>query len=247
MIAYIGAAQHGPHPTTSPSSRAPRIQRVIIDCAVTGPLGRVKTSLYGRSMSWVDVTTAVGTAGAAVVALGLGLRAEYRAIRAERQAKVENERRQAIHVAAWMLVEQDDGEGPHEIDANNPSFNRSKVRVYEVILNASEEPVWDIIVNAPILLEKHSEGTALEWAEAEDEILSIGPHQMHKSEITVSTVPYNRLPLRVQFRDNAGRNWTLDERGRLHHGRTSKPMLAEFDEAVYNRTAEQLRMINENT
>jgi hypothetical protein len=196
-------------------------------------------------MSWVDITTAVGTAGAAVVALGLGLRAEYRAIRAEHLAKVEHERRQAIHVAAWMLVEQDDGDGPHEIDANSQSFRRNKAHVYEVVLNASEEPIWDIVVNAPILLEKQSGRAELEFAETENEILSIGPHQLHKSEITVNTVPYNRLPLRVQFRDNAGRDWTLDERGRLHHGRTSKPMLAEFDEAVYNRTAEQLRKKNE--
>jgi hypothetical protein len=94
-------------------------------------------------MSWIDITTAVGTAGAAVVALGLGLRAEWRAIRLERQAKTENERRQAIHVAAWTLVEQDDGKGLREVDVDDPSLDRRRARVYEVVQNASGEPIWD--------------------------------------------------------------------------------------------------------
>jgi hypothetical protein len=57
-------------------------------------------------MSWVDVTTAVGTASAAVIALGLGLRAEWRAIHAERSQREENVRRQAIHVASWIWLNE---------------------------------------------------------------------------------------------------------------------------------------------
>lgn len=186
-------------------------------------------------MSWVDVTTAVGTAGAAVVALGLGLRAEWRTMRTERQVRAESERHQAIHVSAWMLVERDDGEGPKEVDAsdpslNDPSFNRSKPRVYEVVHNASEEPIWDVVVNAPILVEKSHGSSELKFTESEDEIISIGPHEIRKSEITVMTLPYNRFPLKVEFRDNAGRDWSRDDRGRLHRGRTSEPYFASIDQ-----------------
>jgi hypothetical protein len=51
---------------------------------------------------WVAITTAVGTAGAAIVALGLGLKAEWRATRLEREQHEQEERRQAIHVEAWL-------------------------------------------------------------------------------------------------------------------------------------------------
>lgn len=190
-------------------------------------------------MSWVDVTTAVGTVSAAMVALGLGLRAEWRAIRAERRARVEEERRQAIHVAAWMLVEQDDGEGPREVDADDPSFDRRKAHVYEVVQNASEEPIWDVVVNAPIFVEKNEASSELKFAETEDEIISIGPHETRKSEITVMTLPYNRFPLRVEFRDNAGRDWSRDDRGRLHRGRTSKPSFAWIDKVTNEKRAMQ--------
>jgi hypothetical protein len=183
-------------------------------------------------MPWVDVTTAVGTAGAAVVALGLGLRAEWRAIRAERQTSAENERRQAIHVAAWMLVEQDDGEGPREVDGDDPSFDRRKAHVYEVVQNASEEPIWDVVINAPILVEKHKGSPELKFDETWDEIISVGPHEIRKSEITVMTLPYNRFPLKVEFRDNAGRDWSRDGRGRLHRGRTSEPTFSFLDKVA---------------
>src|SRR6185312_15582105 len=97
-------------------------------------------------MSWVDITTAVGTAGAALVALGLGLRAEVRTSRTERQTRMENEQHQAIHVAAWMLVEQDTGEGPREIYTDDPSFDKRKAHVYKIIQNGSEEPIWNVFV-----------------------------------------------------------------------------------------------------
>jgi hypothetical protein len=64
-------------------------------------------------MSRVDVTTAVTTAGAVVVALGLGLRAEWRAIRLVRLA-ARDERHQAIHIAAGMFIEEGDGKGIRE-------------------------------------------------------------------------------------------------------------------------------------
>jgi len=175
-------------------------------------------------MSWVDVTTAVSTAGAVVVALYLGLKGEWRATRAERRARQEDERRQAVHVAAWMLVEQDSRDGPREIDADDPSFDARAAHVYEVVQNASDEPIWDVVINAPILAEKEKGGLELKFIETEDEIIFVGPHETRKSEITVRTLRYNRFPLKIEFRDNASRSWSRDERGRLHRGRASETM-----------------------
>lgn len=181
-------------------------------------------------MSWVDVTTAVGTAGAAVVALGLGLRAETRATRLDRKQHEEEERRQAIHVAAWMLVEQDDGDGLKEVEAGDPSLDMLKARIYSVVQNASDEPIWDVVINVPILVEKSEGSRELKQTQTEDEIISVGPHETLKLSVTALVVPYNRFPLQVEFRDNAGRDWRRDDRGRLHRGRTSEPYFADVDE-----------------
>jgi hypothetical protein len=150
------------------------------------------------------------------VALGLGLRAEWRAIRAEREARTENERRQAIHVAAWMLVEQDDGDGPREVEGADPSFDMRKAHVYEVVQNASEEPIWDVFVDAPTF-HFADERSPLKW------IPTIGPHEIRKSEVTEPVISYNRIPLKMEFRDNAGRNWYRDVGGMLHSGRIFVP------------------------
>jgi hypothetical protein len=95
-------------------------------------------------MSWVDVTTAVATASAVVVALALGLKAEWRATRLEREQHEQEERRQAIHVAAWMLVEQDDGDGPRDVEVSDLSLDMRKARIYSVIQNVGDEPIWDV-------------------------------------------------------------------------------------------------------
>src|SRR5258708_2777956 len=124
-------------------------------------------------MSWVDVPTAVGTAGAAIVALGLGWRAEWRATRLERKQADEEGRRQAVHVAAWMLVEQPEEDGLREVDADDPSLDMRKAKVYEVVQNASDEPIWDVVVRALIFTDNIKEGNELGVEECEDEIISI--------------------------------------------------------------------------
>jgi hypothetical protein len=188
-------------------------------------------------MSWVDVTTAVGTAAAAVIALGLGLRAEWRATRLERKQADEDDRRQAVHVAAWMLIEQQDDDGVHEVTVDNPKTDWRKVRVYEVIQNASDEPIWDVVVRAPIFKEQSKDSDELEIDECEDEIICIGPHEIHKSRITVPTIPYNRFPLKVSFRDNAGRDWHRDDRGRLQQGRVFEASLKVMDQLAEEKSA----------
>jgi hypothetical protein len=190
-------------------------------------------------MSWVDVTTAVGTASAAVIALGLGLRAEWRATRLERKLAGEEDRRQAVHVAAWMLVEQYDEDGAREVLVDDPSMDWRKVRVYEVIQNASDEPIWDVVVRATVFKEKNEGSDELEIDECEDEIMSIGPHETHKSQITIMTLPYNRFPLKISFRDNAGREWHRDDRGRLQDGRIFEASWSWIDKLAEEKSAQE--------
>ena len=173
-------------------------------------------------MSWVEITTAIGTAGAAVVALLLGLKAEWRATRAEHRARLYHERRQAEHVAAWMLVEQDNGDGPKEIEPENSS-GIDRFCVYQVVQNASDEPIWDVTVYSPTLVEQVRGSQNFLVLDTKNKIGFIGPHEERKSPITGMTLQYNRAPLMVEFRDNAGRNWSRDKVGRLHQGRESEP------------------------
>jgi hypothetical protein len=151
-------------------------------------------------------------------------------IEERRRDREENERRQATQVAAWMLVEEEGEGGRHEVDVDDPSFNKANAHVYQVVQNASDEPIWDVIVKTPILVEKNKGNRELKFIDAKDEIISIGPHETRKSEITCMTLPYNRFPLKVEFRDNAGRDWSRDDRGRLHPGRTSEATFTSIDE-----------------
>ncbi len=134
-----------------------------------------------------------------------------------------------------MLVERDDGDGPKEVDVYELSVDQPDmrgIRNYAVINNASDEPIWDVIVSAPIFVEKSKGSDELQSAHSEDEVVSVGPHETLRLPITALTIPYNRLPLKLDFRDNAGRDWSRDDRGRLHRGRTSEPEWAWVDEAA---------------
>ena len=113
------------------------------------------------------------------------------------------------------------------------------MRVYEIVQNASDEPIWDVIVKVPIFVEKDKGSDELKPIDAENEIISIGPHETRRSEITSITMPLNRYPLRVEFRDNAGRDWSRDDRGRLPRGRRSEPTFASTDEMAKERSATQ--------
>lgn len=147
-----------------------------------------------------------------------------------------------------MLVEQHDDDGIHEVLVDGPSTDWQKVRVYEVIQNASDEPIWDVVVRALIFTDSIKEGNELGVEECEDEVLCISPHETHKSEITIRTLPYNRFPLKVSFRDNAGREWHRDDRGRLHEGRVFEASWKWIDEvaqekAVQDRTYKRRRSL----
>lgn len=84
-------------------------------------------------MSWVDVTSAVGTAGAAIVALGLGLRGIYLDRRRERDEE--------LRQARLVMVSE-----PFFIDATAEHDRAVLVKVY----NYSDEPIHDVSVHIDI-------------------------------------------------------------------------------------------------
>jgi hypothetical protein len=209
--------------------RLPR-QYVLIDCITT-------EREVGSIMSWVDVTTAVGTAAAAVVALGLGLRAELRATRIERQRNELEIRRQATQVAAWMIVERHrDGErveadaSDPSLDALDPSYDPRGVHVCVIVQNASDQPVWDVMTHIPGFVPKKGSSDKLESTYFEDEQVVVGPREAVRIPVEGYNLSYNRLPIEIEFRDNAGREWRRDDRGRLHTGRRSPGSWAWLDE-----------------
>jgi len=196
-------------------------------------------------MSWVDVTTAVGTAGAAVVALALGLRAEWRAMRLERHQHEFDVQQQAAQVAAWMIVERHmDGERT-EVDADDPSldvldpaYDPRGVRVCVIVLNASNQPIWDVTTHVPAFVPKSKDSADLKSIEIEDERVVIGPGETIRIPVGILTIPYNRLPIKVKFRDNAGAEWRRDDRGRLHRGRQSPASWAWIDDLAPTRNSD---------
>jgi hypothetical protein len=88
-------------------------------------------------MSWVDVTTAISTAGAAIVALGLGLRGIYLDRRRERDEE--------LRQARLVMVSE-----PFLIDATAEHDRVVAVRVY----NYSGEPIHDVSVSIDIWRDK---------------------------------------------------------------------------------------------
>lgn len=162
-------------------------------------------------MSWVDVTTAIGTAAAAIIALGLGLSGEGRAWRLERRQAEFEERRQATHVAAWMIIERDDGQGSTEVISEETFANESNEADFFVVLqNASDEPVWDARIYFPYLVKDEHR---VVWQEKSVNI--VGPNDKVRLPITELVVEHGRTPIEFTFRDNAGRRWKRDTNGRL--------------------------------
>lgn len=96
--------------------------------------------------TWQDSVTAWATVGAVVVALGLGLIAEFRNARDRSARRKEDgarrgreEAAQANRVSAWLA----DRPAP-----TLPHGGTSTPQIFVVAQNASTEPVWEVIVLA---------------------------------------------------------------------------------------------------
>lgn len=149
-------------------------------------------------MSWVDVTTAVGTAGAAVIALGLGGRAEWRAMRAEQAQRDQSKRDQAGRVSGWP---QGDREG----------------KTLLALMNASVEPVYEVVVGMVLI----QGGGARRLEEMNDlteyrRVLSVLPPGAWHVKVSGGWGGMGKRPgIEIAFNDRSGRHWIRRSNGTL--------------------------------
>ncbi len=142
-------------------------------------------------MTWVEVTSAVATASAAVIALGFGVAAELRLHRDRRQRQALEERSQATRVAAWL-----------DPEFLIPGSEKWSTEGFVFIQNASDEPIWHAMIDGP--------GPRGTW-----HIPIVPPNANLKRKADLSAV-HDTSPLDVQFLDNHGRQWRRDRHGVLH-------------------------------
>lgn len=146
---------------------------------------------YGSAMTWQETATAVGTIGATMAAIGLGATAEIRNARDRRFRHATDEQRQAARVSAW-LVRRTANDGATSV---RPS-------TVVVLQNASDEPVWDVQFSV-----RHGDHSG-----AIHDLHVLAPGTV-ESPLDGNLDP--ACPVRVSFRDNAGREWIRDEDGRI--------------------------------
>lgn len=132
-----------------------------------------------------EAWSAVATGAAVVVALGFGASAEWRLLADRRERRRREEVSQAQRVSAWTA----DGD------------------VFVVVLNGSDEPIWDVTVHA-------GSGTSART-------LVVGFAPPGSQTIPVADTPslvgqHTRVPVPMTFRDSSGRAWRRDAAGRLH-------------------------------
>ena len=149
-------------------------------------------------MSWVDVTSAVGTAAAAVVALGLGLRGEWRAMRAEQTQRVQNKREQAERVSGWPQ---------NDVDGKTPI----------ALMNSSLEPVYEVVVALVFvqgLKPWHLEDINDDGMHRR--VLSVlPPGKWHVDVPSGWTVMHRRPGVEIAFSDRAGLHWIRRSNGAI--------------------------------
>jgi hypothetical protein len=167
-----------------------------------------------------DWLSGIGTAGAAIIALILAFKAEKaagksegRAVKAEAAAaeverkaleqekakELEDKRRQAKHVAAWLeVLDTSDLEG-------KPADWRPDCQI--VIDNASDEPIWEVGL--------------FHWSlgSGAHTFLPVVPPRQKRAIPVKGKRSENGLTMEeavaVVFRDNVGRDWRRATQGRL--------------------------------
>src|SRR5260370_32392194 len=143
------------------------------------------------SVSWVDVTTAIGTAGSAIVALALGVNAQYRGGRADRVQRDRSAMAQAELVGAWTSTVLPDD--PY-VELRIRIRKGSRRRVYHVSMQ--------IVLGVC--------GTFVRRIEA------MGPDETREFRILSPTYPRTAfLTPPIRFADVAGRSWFREASGRL--------------------------------
>lgn len=146
--------------------------------------------------------TAIGV----LVALSFGVIAERRT-RQDRNALAQQSRRaQASRVSAWVASER---------------LDRHSARAVLVVQNASDEPVWDVVVSYMELGDELPDGTLAEhdvtWR------LGVLPPQTTRTMNAPWTPPEDDEPLALSFRDNANSRWKRRADAFLEQSQRSTP------------------------
>lgn len=161
-----------------------------------------------------DWFSAVGTVGATIVAIVIG----FISILLTRREHAANEkiqlRNQAERVAAWLEVETS--------DIVPDAITESSCKV--VVQNASDQPVWDVMVS------HWSLGTSGHWF-----IPLLAP--MATKEKLAEPIPGGdgvsmEEAVQINFRDNAGRDW---QRSPINAGRLRLLRDETFEDAAHTR------------
>lgn len=167
-------------------------------------------------MSRVDITTAIGTASAAVVALGLGLRGEWRAIRTEQRQQERERAAQASLVTGWMssLIIQGD------------PYPEIRIRAR----NGNETPVYQVSLKVNVGVR----GTFIRYIDA------MGPNETREFRIWLPGYPRtNILTPDLTFMDSAGRRWLRQGSGELRE-------LGEYEDIQFKEDAGAYDSINKH-
>ena len=139
-------------------------------------------------MSWVDVTSAISTAAATIVALGLGLRAIYLDRRRERDEE--------LRQARLVMVSE-----PFFIDATAKRDRAVAIRVY----NYSDEPIHDVSVSIDIWHGKDT-GTPADDSNGRN-FDFLGPREEHEVILEVPQGPITVGSPELSFLDSSGRRF----------------------------------------
>jgi hypothetical protein len=161
-------------------------------------------------VSWVDVTTAIGTASAAVIALGLGLRAEWRVASVERKERARLRAAQASLVTGWASGRVTEGE-------QYPGFD---VR----IRNGNPIPIYlvSLSVSAGV------RGTFVRHTDA------IGPNETREFRILLPNWPRGVFfAPQILFTDTAGIRWLRRANGELREVDSRNPVVFSEHQGAY--------------
>ena len=165
-------------------------------------------------MSWVDVTTAIGTAAAAaVIALGLGSRAEWRAFRTEQEARASQRAVQASQVAGWMSSPL--------IREHSDAYPEIHIRVR----NGSDTPIYMVWIKVMAGVR----GTFIRYVDA------MGPGETREFTIVLPSYPRaNIFAPELLFTDINSKRWLRGNRGELRELRENEHPDFKEDPGTYN-------------
>jgi hypothetical protein len=83
------------------------------------------------------------------------------------------------------------------------------VHVWVLVSNATDQPIWDVAACISLFVQT-GDGNRLKSADSEDERVIIEPRETVRIPVHGYTIAYNRFPIAIDFRDNAGAEWQRD-------------------------------------